>query len=410
VVVRSTGQCTTVHQAVRAQRGKGLVAEVFRLYARDYLKRHKVTLEQFAVILDIVRCQTGELGATARFCPQCGFQEIHYCSCGNRHCPTCQASKRMQWVLSQQKRLLPVENFFVTFTVPEELRGFALQNPVQIYKLMFRSMSRTLKKLARDHLGATQGVLAVLHTWTQELTYHPHVHCVVTAGGLSEDKQSWIPTRPNFLFPVAEMKALYRKHMLQGLYRLYQQGKLQFHGQQKMFEEPWAFGRLVKKLWKKQWVIDVQSPRGNPEAAVKYLAAYTHRVAISDQRMVSVADGRVCFKTRDDKTLTLEADEFIRRFLLHVLPSGLHKMRPYGLYARSAKEDLKTARQLIAPLESEANTSAEGGPPSPEAETWEDVITARTGIDPRRCPHCGGRLTTIRLVGTVDAAPPGDTS
>jgi predicted Zn-ribbon and HTH transcriptional regulator len=392
-VVQHAAGCATVEQAVAAERGRGMVAEVFREHGRDYLKRHDIALAHISVIRDILRCRTAELGGNRRTCPHCGYTEIHYCSCGNRHCPTCQWSERAKWILKRVEQVLPVGHFFVTFTLPGELRGVALQNPVEIYNLMFRSVSRTLKKLARDHLGARLGILAVLHTWTRELNYHPHVHCVVTAGGLAEGELgelAWRPTRPNFLFPFAEMKALYRKQMLQGLYRLYERGKLQFLGEQEELGQPWAFGRLVAKLWKQRWVVDVQSPRGQPEHAVKYLANYTHRVAISDHRMVSVADGRVCFKTRDDKTLTLDAEEFIRRFLLHVLPPGFHKTRPYGLYSRSSRTDLETARQLIAPQEREARTTSGKGRPSlSEAESWEDVVEILTGVDPRLCPRCG---------------------
>ncbi len=390
-MAQHAAECTTVEQAARARRGNELIVEVFRRHAREYSKRHKVTFEQANVIRDILSCRTGECGETIWRCPACGYQEIQPSSCGNRHCPTCHGSKQAAWVEKQQARILPVGHFFVTFTVPEELRWIALQNAKAMYGLMFRSVSWTLKRLARDHLGAKLGVLSVLHTWTRELNYHPHVHCAVTAGGLSEDGRSWKATRPNFLFPFAEMKALYRKRMVQGLHGLYEQGKLELYGRQEMLAEAWAFGRLVKKLWKKQWVVDVQSPRGDPEHAVKYLGAYVHRVAISGARMVSVGEGRVSFKTRGDKTLTLEAEEFIRRFLLHVLPSGLHKTRPYGLYSRSGKEDLKTARELIGAVD--ADTKGEGNSPC-EAECGEEVVTEPKGRVARDCPECGLRGMT----------------
>jgi hypothetical protein len=391
---------TTVEEVSRHEGPR--VVDVFRLYGREYLRRHTGSFDQWSAVQDIMKCRTEALGGNRRTCPHCGYTEIHYCSCGNRHCPTCQWTERAKWILDRKEQLLPVGHFFVTFTLPSELRGIALQNPAAMYNLLFRSASRTLEELGREHLDARLGVTAVLHTWTRELNYHPHVHSVVTAGGLAEGKEAWVATRPKFLFPFAQMKAVYRKHMLQGLHRLYDEGKLEFGETQQELRQPWVFGQMVKKLWRMQWVIDVQSPRGRPEHAIKYLAAYTHRVAISDQRVVSVGEGRVCFKTRDDKRLTLDAEEFIRRFLLHVLPRGFHKTRHYGLYSTSAGADLETARQLIPRTEAEANTKGEG-PSLSEAESWEDVVTVLTGIDPRRCPRCGRR--GMMMTGLTDPAP-----
>lgn len=390
---------------------ESLVAEVFRRHGGAYLLRHEVSREQRLAIVNIARCRTEAMGGHLRQCPHCGYTESHFNSCRDRHCPRCQWMDRVTWTVKQQELQLPVPLFMVTFTVPSKVGRIGRQNPETVFGLTFRSSNRTLQELAAsDGLGSV-GVISVLHTWSRKMEYHPHVHNMVTAGGF--DGEKWNPTKPAFLFAVARIRALYRKHMLQGLHQLYDAGKLRLKGELEGLADPLEFGVLMKKLWTQEWIVDVQAPRvnseqvlrgspetasrGNPEHAIKYLATYTRSVAISDHRMVSVEDGEVTFRTRDSKTLTLGWEEFIRRFLLHVLPSGFHKVRYYGLYSNSSGTRLEQARAAIIAAQPKPPRAT----PNPkavvlEAKTWEDRITILTGIDPRICPRCKreGMVTT----------------
>lgn len=384
-----------------------LIGQLFRNHGPDYLERHIVTSAQRRVVRNISACRTQALGGNRRTCPECGYSEIHYNSCCDRHCPICQATDRLKWIAKRATVVLPVGHFFVTFTLPDQLRPIAFQNQALVYNLMFRAVARTLDELSRDCLHARLGFTAVLHTWTREILYHPHIHALVTAGGLTDDN-TWVSTRPNFLFPFARMKALFRKHVLQGLYRLYRKGKLRFLGAHAQLAHPKAFARRVKKLWRIKWVVDVQSPRGRPEHAIKYLATYTRSVAISDYRILSIADGQVRFKTRGDNTLSLHYDEFFRRFLLHVLPSGFHKVRHYGLYSKRAQLELETARKLLSPP-TIADPSVDDRPvlTLATAERWEDIVMLITGLDPLCCPLCNHRGMVLDTVDPPErhAAP-----
>jgi hypothetical protein len=265
-----------------------------------------------------------------------------------------------------------------------------------VLSLMSQTSNRTLQELAASEGLGRLGVMSVLHTWSRKMQFHPHTHDTVTAGGF--DGEKWNPTKPDFLFADGRIRALYRKHMLQGLHRLYDRGQLKLRGELESLVDPVEFGALMKKLWSEEWIVDVQPPRGKPEHAVKYLATYTRSVAISDHRMLSFEDGQVTFRTRGSKTLTLNWEEFIRRFLLHVLPKGFHKVRHYGLYSKSLGKQLEQARQAILAAQPEL-ARAEPNPEAAvlEAKTWEDRVTILTGVDPRICPRCkrNGMVTAV---------------
>lgn len=373
------------------------VIDVFREHGLGYLARHPaLSAEQRHVLLDLAFCRTETMGGNRRTCPKCGHSELHYNSCRNRHCPNCRALFRATWLSGRLKRFLPVPHFLVTFTLPDSLREIALQNPRPVYKLMFAAVNAALETLGVSVLGGTMGAMATLHTWTRALLYHPHIHALVTGGALTQDN-GWVASSPTFLFPHRRLAAIFRKHMLQGLVELYDQGKLEFRGSQAALSERWAFMRLVGKLWKTQWVVDAQAAPGGarPEQALKYLARYVGGVAISDSRMVSIGDDAISFITRDSQRLTLPADEFVRRYLLHVLPRGFTKVRYYGLYANRASPELARARALVpAPAPSSAQVNDN---PLCELETWEERVLELTGVDPRVCPRCGCRVVVTEL-------------
>jgi Putative transposase/Transposase zinc-binding domain len=338
------------------------VADVFRQHGPGFLKRwgHTVSPQQRKALRDIGACRTATLGGHIEQCDHCPHRVIAYNSCRNRHCPKCQSSARDRWLTERAKELLPVPYCHVVFTVPEQLAPLALQNQRLFYGLLFRAVSQTLLEIAADprHLGAQIGFLAVLHTWSQNLLHHPHVHCVVPAGGISPDGSRWIRCRQKFFLPVRVLSRLFRGKLLAFLRDAYTQGKLQFSGRLAAFADPARLQAWLRRLQKSDWVVYAKPPFGGPEHVLKYLARYTHRVAISNGRLLSCEQGRVSFRWRDSKdnnrtkTMTLDAVEFIRRFMLHVLPSGLVKIRHFGFLAnrnRSARLNL-CREHLAAPL------------------------------------------------------------
>jgi hypothetical protein len=397
------GTHSTPRQAAAARRRGPQVIDVFREHALAYLGQHRLRPEQRRALWDLRSCRTEAMGGNRRTCPECGYSEIHYNSCRNRHCPQCRALARATWLSARQTRLLPVPHFFVTFTLPEQLRPIAFQNQRAVYNLMFQAVGRTFATLGRSDLGGKMGLMAAFHSWTRELLYHPHVHSVVTGGALRDDG-TWAATRPTFLFPHRRLAAIFRKEMLQGLFRLYNAGELVFTGKVSILSKTWAFKRLVRKLWKIRWVVDVEAPPAGarPEQALKYVARYAQGVAISDSRMVSSRGDSVTFKTRDAKRLTLPSQEFLRRYLLHVLPQGFNKLRYYGLYASRAGEQLAKARALFGG--SERSGAGLDETPLCDLERWEDRVLALTGVDPLACPRCGCRDLIIK---TLDPSTPG---
>ena len=319
------------------------VADVFHAHQNQFLQRwdHVVSDQQRKVLRDIGRCRTAALGSHLERCDRCNYETVAYDSCRNRHCPKCQSSARDRWLLKQARSLLPVPYVHVVFTVPEQLAPLALRNQRLFYSLLFRAASETLLEIAADprHLGARIGVLAVLHTWSQNLRHHPHLHCLVPAGGLALDRSRWIASRHNFFLSVRVLSRMFRSKLLAFLKQSYRYNQLCFSGTLAALSPPRAFHSLLRTLRQREWVVYSKPPFGGPEHVLKYLARYTHRVAISNGRLLSLDNGRVRFRWRDSRrnnrssVMSLDATEFIRRFLLHVLPAGFVKIRHFGLLA-----------------------------------------------------------------------------
>ena len=334
------------------------VADVFREHGAEFLGSNGATLsrQQRKVLRKLLSCRTAALGGHKSRCDECGHEEISYNSCRDRHCPKCQGAARREWLEKQQRYLLDVGYFHITFTVPSELNGVALQNKKVVYGILFRAASETLQTLARDpkHLGAKIGFTAVLHTWGEKLDAHPHLHCIVPAGGISLDGDRWIPCKNDFFVHVKVLGDLFRGKFLAFLKDALNDGKLSFHGNQKHLENPSQWSRFVNRLRGVRWVVDVRRPHGGAKQCLKYLARYTNRIAISNGRLQKLEEGKVTFAYKDysrdgrQRSLTLNAVEFIRRFLLHVVPSGFQRIRHYGFLANRVREErVRVCRQLL---------------------------------------------------------------
>jgi hypothetical protein len=336
------------------------LADVFRTHQKDFLARwnHVLSGPQRRALKDIRDCRTAALGGHLRQCDRCGHRVLLYDSCRNRHCPKCQATARARWLAQRQTELLPVPYFHVVFTLPQQIGRLALQNAKPIYNILFHAASRALLETAADPrlLGASIGFLAVLHTWGQNLHLHPHLHCVVPGGGISHDGSRWIACRKSsFFLPVRVLSSRFRKIFLRSLRSAFQRDMLHFHGELRSLSDPRQFQLLCQQAETIPWVVHIKPPFGGPERVLKYLARYTHRVAISNHRLRSLEEGRVTFDWKDyadrsrTKTMTLEASEFIRRFLLHVLPSGLVRIRQFGFLANRVRQHkLEQCRALLA--------------------------------------------------------------
>ena len=368
-----------------SQRPRLEVAEVVRSYGQAYRERYTPSPAQSRVLRAVVQCRTGALGGHVQECDHCGERQISYNSCRNRHCPKCQGSQTAQWLEAQQPHLLPVPYFHVVFTLPQLLAPVALQNPKVVYGLLFQAASRTLLEVAANprHLGATIGFLAVLHTWGQTLTHHPHLHCVVPAGGLASDGSRWVASSPHFFLPVRVLSRLFRGKFLAQLRQHFEDGQLQFHGSMEPLAHPSGFLRFVSEARSTEWVVYAKAPFGGPATVLKYLARYTHRVAISNHRLQAMEEGRVSLRYKDyargrrPRTLHLEATEFIRRFLLHALPNRFVRIRRYGLMANVQRErKLAWCRELLEGRKHE--------------RPLEDGSTEITPYEPGgvRCPSC----------------------
>jgi hypothetical protein len=336
------------------------VADIIRASGNSYWERHRSHLAwQHRKVLDaIARCRTPALGGHRDQCSSCAHQVISYNSCRNRHCPKCQGNARAKWLAARSAELLPVPYFHVVFTLPHELSALVLQNKRLLYDLLFRTSAATLLEVARDpkHLGADIGLLSVLHSWGQNLQHHPHIHCIIPAGGLAEDRSGWVAASPRFFLPVRVLSRVFRGKFAAGLNQLADQNKLQFHGSLIDLAQPHCFRRFLHQLFRQEWVVYAKPPFGGAEHVLNYLARYTHRVAISNHRLVAFQDGRVSFRRKDyahggkKKLMTLAADEFLRRFLLHVLPKGLVRIRHFGLFAnRRRTAMLALCRSLLGP-------------------------------------------------------------
>jgi Putative transposase/Transposase zinc-binding domain len=377
------------------------VADVIRQYGDAFLDRYGGALSrtQRKALQALVACRTAALGGHVEHCLDCGQQRIAYNSCRNRHCPKCQALTRARWLEQQAQHLLPVEYHHVVFTLPAELSDLARANPAVLYDLLLRSAAATLRAVAANpkRLGAAVGVLMVLHTWGQNLHHHPHAHCVVTGGGLSCDSTGtidpaprWRACRPGFFLPVRVLSRVFRGKFLAGVRGLLADGTLLLPGRLAGLADPCVRAVWCSSLYAKEWVVYAKRPFGGPAQVLKYLARYTHRVAISNSRLVDLRDGRVTFRYKDyadghrHKTMTLAADEFLRRFVQHVLPSGFVKVRHYGLLAnRRRQERLALCRRLLLV------TNVAAALPSPDEVP---ILPAQ----PRCCPQCGGTRLIYR--------------
>jgi len=380
------------------------VADIFRLHGPAWRAAHAghVSLAQLKVMSAIESCRTAALGGHIEGCEDCGHRRIAYNSCRNRHCPKCQGAAAREWLAAREADLLPVGYFHVVFTVPAEVADIALHNKAVVYDLLFRAASETMLTIAADprHLGARIGLTAVLHSWGSAMTHHPHIHMIVPGGGISLDAERWVASRPAFLLPVRVLAKLFRRLFLAGLQQLHATGRLQFFADHVGLSDRRTFLRHLAPLRKKKWVVYSKPPFSGPQAVLAYLSRYTHRVAISNHRLTAFDETAVTFRYKDyrrdaaerQRTMTLSPDEFIRRFLLHVLPKGFHRIRHYGLLASAGrKANLARARELLAaPAPAAAEQTASPSDPRPP------------------CPCCGGRMVVIEIFrGAAQArAPP----
>jgi hypothetical protein len=370
------------------------VADIVRAHGPAFVRAHALSPQQKAVLRDIARCRTAALGGHKDVCADCGHvQSLSYNSCRNRHCPKCQALAQARWVEQRMTRMLPTHAFHVVFTLPRQLRRLALVNQELVFDLLFACAAASLLEFGRDpkRLGAELGVTTVLHTWTRELRFHPHVHCIVTGGGLSLDAQRWIAAPVHYLFPVRALGELFRGKLLDSLKRAHREGKLRFDGPAAPFADRERFRRLVDKLHQMRWVVYCKPPFGDQDQVFRYLGQYTHRVGLSNHRLVSLDERGVTFRTRGPATVTLSAEEFLRRFVLHVLPKGFVKIRHHGLFAAgNVHSKLASARQLLArPPGTDgdvAPVTARGGE---TPRDFRQLLLALTGLDLRHCFRCG---------------------
>jgi hypothetical protein len=326
------------------------VADIVRTYGTAFAKQHRrwLTVLHLKVLRAIVACRTAALGGHIEQCDSCGQRAISYNSCLNRHCPKCQGAARQAWLAKRSAELLPVPYYHVVFTLPHLLVPLALQNKALVYGLLFRTAAETLLQIAADpkHLGAKIGFLAVLHTWGQTLLHHPHLHCVVPGGGLSPDQRRWIPCGHKFFLPVKVLSVVFRGKFLDALERTFKQHKITLAGQLTPLQSPAEFAALLRAAAHRDWVVYAKRPFAGPAQVLTYLSRYTHRIAIANSRLVAMADGRVTFRWRDyahghqTRTMTLEAHEFLRRFLLHVLPTSFVRIRYFGLLANRQRAQL----------------------------------------------------------------------
>lgn len=389
------------------------LADIVRSHGEAYRRTHLVSIEQRRVRSAIERCRTAELGGHLDVCLDCGLEEPAYNSCRNRHCPKCQALAQARWVAGRMARLLPVGYFHVVFTLPSELRPLARSHRALVFDLLFRCAADSLLELGQDpaRLGAQLGLSAVLHTWTRELLFHPHMHCIVTAGGLGADGQHWVHSRPEHLLPVQALAPLFRGKLLAALRREHGRGRLELPPTPGVPVDPEAFDRLLGALYRKDWHVYAKRPFGGPEQVLRYLSRYTHRVGISNDRLVSMDEHGVTFRTKAGKAISLPAEQFLGRFLEHVLPAGFVKIRHYGLMAPgNVNTKLALARHLLSAAAEPAGTAAApptGGASSAALPSWQQLLKLLTGIDLGRCPRCGGsNMTRLPLPCSPARSPP----
>jgi Putative transposase/Transposase zinc-binding domain len=389
------------------------VADIFRRYGEAYRQQHDGSLStaQRRVMTAIEVCRTAALGGHLERCDCCNYERPCYDSCGNRHCPKCQSLARAEWVGKRTAEVLPTHYFHVVFSVPEQIASIAYQNKAVIYGILFRATAETLTTIAADpkHLGAEIGFFAVLHSWGQNLLFHPHLHCVVPGGGISLDGNRWISCRPRFFLPVRVLSRLFRRLFLTYLEEAFDSGKLRFFSSLEALRDRQAFNRHLDPVRNSEWVVYAKPPFAGPRQVVDYVGRYTHRVAISNHRIVDIEGGEVKFTWRDyrdnnqQKTMTLSADQFIGRFLLHVLPSGFHRIRYYGFLANPhRKEKLEQCRQLLGMTPTRESSSDPA-----TLEDYRDRYERLTGRSLRECPVCHhGHMISVTILAKVRSLPP----
>src|SRR5438128_6427981 len=375
------------------------VADLIRSAGTAFLERNRQWLrwKHIKVLLAIARCRTAGLGGHIDQCTRCGHRAISYNSCRNRHCPKCQTAARDRWIAARQKELLPTRYVHVVFTLPAPLAPLALQNKTLSYGLLLRASAETLLEVACDarHLGAEIGFFSVLHTWNQKLGLHPHVHCVIPAGGLSLDHTHWVKSQNRFFLSIRVLRRVFRGKFVVGLKQAFHSGRLSFRGNLAALAQPKTFAAWLRLLFRKDWVVYAKRPFGGPEYVLQYLGRYTHRVAISNHRLVSFTDGKVTFRWRDSahhneqKLMTLPLDEFLRRFLLHLLPKGFMRIRNFGFLANRRRATLlPLCFQLLGTIQ------------EPPAE--QDVSSTNDSRDLWRCPKCGGPMVVIERLTAAE--------
>src|SRR5271169_5815864 len=388
------------------------VADVVRAHGAEFRQAHAASLSQRQrrVLRSIELCRTAALGGHLERCDQCGHERNAYNSCADRHCPKCQSLARAKWLDKRQAELLQCEYFHVVFTLPAQLAALALQNKRQMYALLFRAAAETLQSIAADpkRLGARIGFFCILHTWGQTLNAHPHLHCVVPGGGISLDGSRWVSCRRRrFLLPVRVLSSRFRNLYIRYLKKIYAAGKLRFHGELQHLSAPASFARYLAPLRRRKWVVYAKAPFGGPDRVLDYLGRYTHRVAISNHRLKELNDGHVRFTYKDykheqqQKVMTLSADEFLRRFLLHVLPDSFQRIRHYGLLGnRHRAERLARCRELLAMP----------APIPPPRRDYRERCRQLSGHDPLQCPLCNGTMVRIAMVPAGGLVPTWDSS
>lgn len=395
------------------------VADIFRQCGPVFRTEHTASLSrgQRRVMSAIEQCRTVALGGHVEECDACGHQRIAYNSCRNRHCPKCQSLARAQWLSDRQAELLPVAYFHVVFTVPQEVAAIAYQNKEVVYNILFQATAQTLRTIGADpkHLGAEIGFIAILHTWGQNLLHHPHLHCVVPGGGISPDGQRWVSCRPGFFLPVRVLSRLFRRLYLALLQQAFDGGELHFFNSLEGLQDRLAFAKYIAPATQAEWVVYAKAPFGGPKQVLEYLGRYTHRVAISNNRLLEFSEGAVTFAWKDyrheskNRTMRLNAHEFIRRFLLHVLPSGFQRIRNYGFLANRYRQvKIALCRKLLgAPVPVVAVDVPD------QATDYRDRYQRLTGLSLRDCVHCGkGQMVRIEsfTAGVLPRGPPTKTS
>jgi hypothetical protein len=375
------------------------VADIIRAAGELFIEQnsHWLRWKHVKVLRAIERCRTAVLGGHLDECTRCGHRAISYNSCRNRHCPKCQTAARERWIAARQRELLPTRYLHVVFTLPSRLAPLVLQNKKVLYDLLFRSSAETLLEVARnpEHLGAEIGFFSVLHSWSQQLNLHPHVHCVVAAGGLSPDHTHWIHAQENYFLPKKVLRKVFRGKFVNALEQAFQQGQLNFHADLKLMADPKTFAAWLRTLFRENWVVYLKPPFGGPAYVLHYLGRYTHRVAISNHRLVSFADGQVTFRYRHSadgnkqKLLPLSVNEFLTRFLLHILPQGFVRIRNFGFLAnRRRSKLLPLCFQLLATT------------PQPPAEGHSS--STEDAADLYRCPNCGGPMKVLERLTAAE--------